>query len=365
MFCRPIWVSIAAAGGADGVLQLQDNALTLAGNIVVDLCTEEAPLECKNFLKLCKAKYYNFCPFYNIQKDYVAECGAPLYPDSLAGSCAWGLAGSNAGNYKARKNYELQKNKKGEVAFVGQPSGSASRHELFVSSIFTILLHDLPKNDLKNNVVFGRVAEGLDVLDKINHSYVDQQFRPLCDIRIHHTYILDDPFEDIEGLEIPQTSPEPTEDQLKTIRLEEFAEPADSGDDAPQPTEEELRRKREHDVRTKALTLELVGDLYSADAKPMENVLFVCKLNSLTTDDDLRTIFARFGEIISCDVIRDRDSGDSLQYAFIEYKDKKSCEAAYFKMDGALIDDKRIHVDFSQSVSKLAKAWRAQTSRRK
>lgn len=52
-------------------------------------------------------------------------------------------------------------------------------------------------------------------------------------------------------------------------------------------------------------------------------------------------------------MIRDRQTGDSLQYAFIEFADRKSCEEAYFKMDNVLIDDRRIHVDFSQSVAKM------------
>merc|ERR1711874_687829 len=34
------------------------------------------------------------------------------------------------------------------------------------------------------------------------------------------------------------------------------------------------------------------------------------------------------------------------------FEDTKPCEDAYFKMDNVLIDDRRIHVDFSQSVSK-------------
>jgi len=37
-----------------------------------------------------------------------------------------------------------------------------------------------------------------------------------------------------------------------------------------------------------------------------------------------------------------------LSYAFIEYEDPKSAEEAYFKMDNVVIDDRRIHVDFSQ-----------------
>lgn len=73
-------------------------------------------------------------------------------------------------------------------------------------------------------------------------------------------------------------------------------------------------------------------------------------------------IFSRFGTILSCEVIRDKRTGDSLQYAFIEYADQASCEQAYFKMQGVLIDDHRIHVDFSQSVSKLSDTWRTATN---
>lgn len=64
-------------------------------------------------------------------------------------------------------------------------------------------------------------------------------------------------------------------------------------------------------------------------------------------------IFSRFGTILSCEVIRDKRTGDSLQYAFIEFENQKDCEQAYFKMQGVLIDDHRIHVDFSQSVRLL------------
>ena len=95
----------------------------------------------------------------------------------------------------------------------------------------------------------------------------------------------------------------------------------------------------------------MIGDLPDADCAPPENVLFVCKLNPVTTDDDLEIIFSRFGKVVNCEVIRDKKTQESLQYAFVEFDEQKSCEAAYFKMDNVLIDDRRIHVDFSQSVS--------------
>lgn len=41
-----------------------------------------------------------------------------------------------------------------------------------------------------------------------------------------------------------------------------------------------------------------------AEIAPPENVLFVCKLNPVTTSDDLEIIFSRFGNIASCEVIK-------------------------------------------------------------
>lgn len=122
------------------------------------------------------------------------------------------------------------------------------------------------------------------------------------------------------------------------------------------------KSRRATEARAQALTLEIVGDLPYAEVKPPENVLFVCKLNPVTEDEDLNLIFSRFGKILSCEVIRDKRTSDSLQYAFIEFEEQKDCEQAYFKMQGVLIDDHRIHVDFSQSVSRLSDTWRNATN---
>ena len=107
------------------------------------------------------------------------------------------------------------------------------------------------------------------------------------------------------------------------------------------------------EAQANAQILEMVGDIPDADAKPPENVLFVCKLNPATTAEDLEIIFSRFGAILTCEVIKDQKTGDSLQYAFIEFENEEDCIKAYFKMDNVLIDDRRIHVDFCQSLAKV------------
>lgn len=48
------------------------------------------------------------------------------------------------------------------------------------------------------HTVFGKVEEGLNILKKINDSYVDEKGRPYMNVRILHTHVLDDPFDDLD-----------------------------------------------------------------------------------------------------------------------------------------------------------------------
>jgi peptidyl-prolyl cis-trans isomerase-like 4 len=65
--------------------------------------------------------------------------------------------------------------------------------------------------------------------------------------------------------------------------------------------------------------LELLGDLPSAEIQAPEDVLFVCQLNPVSEDEDLELIFSRFDETIKAEIIRDPETGNSLQYAFVEF----------------------------------------------
>merc|ERR1712029_1110459 len=167
-------------------------------------------------------------------------------------------------------------------------------------------------------------------------------------IRITHTVVLHDPYDDPQGLQLRESSPEPTAEMLASNRIGAD----ESLNDYEGRTEEEINEIfADKEAKARATILEMVGDLPDADIAPPENVLFVCKLNPVTADEDLEIIFSRFGKVVSCEVIRDKKTGDSLQYAFVEFDCPEACERAYFKMDNVLIDDRRIHVDFSQSVS--------------
>ncbi|USP79192.1 hypothetical protein yc1106_06466 [Curvularia clavata] len=338
---------------------------TSLGDITIDLLVDDAPKCCENFLKLCKVKYYNFAPVHSVQPNFSFQTGDPIGPgskDSDGGRSIWGLlepAQIAKKTFVPEFNPKHKHTEMGTVSMATAPN-PADPDERFAGSQFIVTLG--PNIDYLDGkaAIFGTVVEGFDTLEKINTAYIDDQGQPLKDIRILHTVVLDDPYDDPAGLVEPPESPVPSAAQLATVRVA-YDENLEEEND-PEALEK-IRRERE--ARAQALTLEMVGDLPFAEVAPPENVLFVCKLNPVTQDEDLELIFSRFGKILSCEVIRDKRTGDSLQYAFIEYANQKDCEQAYFKMDGVLIDDHRIHVDFSQSVSKIADDWRDVTNKKR
>ncbi|KAK9955995.1 hypothetical protein ABG768_013755 [Culter alburnus] len=315
---------------------------TTLGDIVIDLYTEERPKASLNFLKLCKIKYYNYCLIHNVQRDFIVQTGDPTGTGRGGESVFSKLYGDQARFFESEKMPRIKHRKKGTVSMVNNGSEQHGSQFLITTSENLDYLDGV-------HTVFGEVTEGMDVLSKINETFVDNNFIPFQDIRINHTVILDDPFDDPAGLPVPDRSPEPTKEQLDSGRI--GADEAINDDEGDAELLDELIKEKE--AKTKAILLEMVGDLPDAEVKPPENVLFVCKLNPVTTDEDLEIIFSRFGPIKCCEIIRDWKTGESLCYAFIEFEKEEDCEKAYFKMDNVLIDDRRIHVDFSQSVSKI------------
>ena len=134
-----------------------------------------------------------------------------------------------------------------------------------------------------------------------------------------HAHPPEDPYDDPSGLVVPKEPP--TKPPDNSTRIAEDEDPLET---MPEDEAEEIRRKKA--AQASALTLEMVGDLPFANVRPPENVLFVCKLNPVTRDEDLELIFSRFGPIMSCQVIRDKKTGDSLQYAFIEFDKREDAE---------------------------------------
>jgi peptidyl-prolyl cis-trans isomerase-like 4 len=212
----------------------------------------------------------------------------------------------------------------GTVSFLEVENG-------LVGSKFTISLSNKVH---EGQIPFGKVVEGFSVLNAINKAKIDQELRLINDARILQIHILHDPFVQSIEIDLVKKEPYPTEVQLQHVRLESLV-------------------PHEHDQSTvQALALELIGDLPHYKIKPSPRVLFVARLNRITTDESLTIIFSRFGTVTNCNIIDTTNT--KTKYAFVEFETKEEAESAYSTLNRqpCIIDGNEVIVDFSQSIRK-------------
>ena len=80
----------------------------------------------------------------------------------------------------------------------------------------------------------------------------------------------------------------------------------------------------------------------------MATKLFVGKLSYDSTDDKLRELFAQYGTVESAQVIKDRDSGMSKGFAFVEMTKAEEAQAAINALDGKEFDGRIIAVSVAR-----------------
>lgn len=73
--------------------------------------------------------------------------------------------------------------------------------------------------------------------------------------------------------------------------------------------------------------------------------LYVGGLAYSVTDQDLQALFAEQGEVVSATVIKDRDSGQSKGFGFVEMADIKEGQNAIKELDGKEFNGRSIMVN--------------------
>ena len=72
--------------------------------------------------------------------------------------------------------------------------------------------------------------------------------------------------------------------------------------------------------------------------------LFVAKLSSSTTGEDLKELFSAHGEVTSAKVIIDRETGNSKGFGFVEMANDEEAKAAIAALNESELDGKEIVV---------------------
>lgn len=80
----------------------------------------------------------------------------------------------------------------------------------------------------------------------------------------------------------------------------------------------------------------------------MDTKLYVGNLSYGTTEDEIRDRFAEFGTVRSVAVIKDRDTGRSKGFAFVEMSTSAEAQAAIKGLHGSQLDDRTLTVNIAR-----------------
>ena len=73
--------------------------------------------------------------------------------------------------------------------------------------------------------------------------------------------------------------------------------------------------------------------------------IYVGNLSNQTTEDDLRQAFEAFGQVESVNIIKDRFSGESRGFGFVEIPSKQEAQKAIEEMNGKDLNGRAVNVN--------------------
>jgi RNA recognition motif-containing protein len=96
----------------------------------------------------------------------------------------------------------------------------------------------------------------------------------------------------------------------------------------------------------------------------MDNKLYVGNLPFSTTEEDLRSMFAQAGNVVSVSLIKDRDTGRSRGFAFVEFNTQAEAEKAVSLFNNTPLENRNLKVNLARPKEDSGKYKRPGGNRR-
>ena len=99
-----------------------------------------------------------------------------------------------------------------------------------------------------------------------------------------------------------------------------------------------------------------IGSTYTREII-MSNKIYVGNLSFSVLEDSLREAFSKYGNITSCKVITDRDTGRSKGFAFLEMENAHEAQEAISNLDGVDLEGRTMKVNEAKPQEKRESRW--------
>lgn len=155
---------------------------TSLGNFRAEIYLDKMPITAKNFIDLAKSGFYDGLHFHRVIKGFMIQFGCPLSKDPKSPRA--GTGGPPHGNIPDEhpEQYKLS-NEPGtlSMANTGRPNSGGS--QFFINTVHNSYLDWFTPGPSKHPV-FGRVIEGMDVVQKIETTPTDGRDNPVTPVQV-------------------------------------------------------------------------------------------------------------------------------------------------------------------------------------
>jgi RNA recognition motif-containing protein len=76
--------------------------------------------------------------------------------------------------------------------------------------------------------------------------------------------------------------------------------------------------------------------------------IFVANINYDVTAEELRSLFSQYGQVTSCTIIADRETGRSRGFGFVSMPHDAEAQVAIEQLDGFVINGRYLRVNEAQ-----------------
>ena len=76
--------------------------------------------------------------------------------------------------------------------------------------------------------------------------------------------------------------------------------------------------------------------------------VYIGNLSFRTTEDTLKNAFAQYGNVLSCDIIKDKISQQSKGFGFVEMENEADAKTAISALNGKDLEGRRLRVNFAE-----------------
>lgn len=73
--------------------------------------------------------------------------------------------------------------------------------------------------------------------------------------------------------------------------------------------------------------------------------IYVGNLSYSTTEDELRELFAQHGSVVSVNIIKDRETGSSKGFGFVEMAEQSEGEKAISELNDSVLNERNLRVN--------------------